>query len=307
MKRYFAAALALALLALFSACSNKTIDSTAENTDEVNTIETEVSGFHLNAETSQEFAVIRGDMSNDIITKSAVSLRNELAELIGSEIKISTDWEKNPSYKYEIIVGDTLRPEQLGDDIDFRSVGEKGYLITCRGSCLYICGGSDEGTVKGVDWFKENILYAAKDGIELENGYSYRQEQQYDIPALLVSSTDTKDWNIVYNSAGAKNAALLLQDTLYKITGCWHEITTEDSGEPAFYLGHTVPELTGIFRVYVQNGSLWFSTSSKQSGIEGCVTAFLNTYIYSNTGAINFPDGFEYTDLGDYIIVHGLN
>lgn len=307
MNRYSAAALMLALLVLISACSNKTVDSTTLDTEEVTVLETEVKGFLLNAETALEFAVIRGDMSSDIITKSAVSLRNEIAELIGYEIKISTDWEKSPFYKYELIVGNTLRPEQLGDDIDFRSVGERGYLIACSESRLYICGGSDEGTLLGVDWFRNNILNAAKNNIEIEDGYCYRQEQQYDIPALLVDSKDTKEWKIVCNSTDGKKAAKLLQDVLYKTTGCWHEITDEDSGVPSFYLGFTVPELTGIFRTYVQDGSLWFSTSSKQSGIEGCVSAFLNTYIYSNTGAINFPDGFEYTDLGDYIIVYGLN
>ncbi|MFQ9148426.1 MAG: hypothetical protein ACLR5G_09230 [Eubacteriales bacterium] len=49
------------------------------------------------------------DFADSDGVKSAVSVRKRILEATGAELGITTDWEKNPVYEHEIIVGKPFR------------------------------------------------------------------------------------------------------------------------------------------------------------------------------------------------------
>ena len=90
--------------------------------------EPDVEKLCVAADGMSDFWVIRSDFADSDGVKSAVSVRKRILEATGAELGITTDWEKNPVYEHEIIVGKTLR-ENYGLHIDRVALGETGYII----------------------------------------------------------------------------------------------------------------------------------------------------------------------------------
>ena len=251
------------------------------------------------------FAVIRGDMSSDTVTRAAVKLRKAIEDSFETSVKINTDWEKNETYEYELIVGSTEREKLWNVTLDTKSVGEKGFLVYENDGKVFIAGGSDEGTVAGVDWFIDNIVSGMLVYFELERGFLFTKEQEYDVPKLCISGSDSAAYPI-YCPTSETDAAGLLQSALYSKTGVWHEIYSSDDESGygrGFIISDEAPEYGGVIDVSVRDGSLVFQSSSVNYKLYGCVQSFLGEYLDGAFGSINFPDGFEYCELGDNVII----
>lgn len=291
----------LCLLISFTSCGDAAGE--VEDTGAVDDLQQAV-GFKITPENLDDLCVIRGDMSSDIETKAAVKIRKAVGEALGIEMKISTDWEKNPKFTYEIIVGKTLREDTENVKIDRISLGKNGFEIRAVGTKLYVCGGSPDGTDLGADFFVANILPYAKDGtLAVAADYRYREFQQYDIPELQINGKNSAEYKIVTSDKNMK-AAEALRSALYDKTGVYHEITTSKVSGGCFMISDEAPAAKGVIRTAVEGDSLVFSTSSTTLGIDSAVASFARQYIADTKGSINFPAGFEYVDLGDYIVVN---
>ena len=259
-------------------------------------------GLIISKDTEDEFCVIRGDMSSDAETKSALRLKQFLSDGTGCQLKISTDWERNPVYRYEVIVGDTLRPSRLGDDIDLRSVGRTGFIVKCVGGRLYVGGGSAEGTERAVQWVIDNL--PVSDGaFEVEDGFEHVEAQHYDLKGIYVCGESSADWPIVYAISSLHAEAKRLQSLLYDATGVWHETKEGAYDGAAFKIGFEKPETKGLYVIKEADGSLCFDSSAHSA--EGLIEIFAYEYL-DYSGNINFPEGYRYIDLGDNLIVGGL-
>lgn len=289
----------LLILILLCSCTNS-ISESAETSAE--TASAEPDALVISGDIIEDLAIIRSDTCSESVTKAAVNVKKAVEEALGSTVKISTDWKKNPTYKYEIIVGSTLREETENFSIDKIELGEKGYTVRVSGNKIFIVGGSDTGSVKAAEYFIENII---KEGsFEIPFDYEYSKYQEYDIPVIQINGNDSKKYPIICSSAD-KKAAESLRDSIYSKSGVWHEIIEngDESTDNAIILSSAKPEADGIISVSVRGNSLLFENSSSM-GLSGCVNLFLQKYIYKSFGGINFPAGFEFVDLGDYIIVN---
>lgn len=142
------------------------------------------------ADGMSDFWVIRSDFADSDGVKSAVSVRKRILEATGSELGITTDWEKNPVYEHEIIVGKTLR-ENDGLHIDRVALGETGYIIKEENGKIYIAGGSDKGTALGVEYFLENFVSADTGTVEIPVGFERVTYHKYDM-SLYIAGKSSK-------------------------------------------------------------------------------------------------------------------
>lgn len=88
--------------------------------------------------------------------KAAGILQKYLLEISGAALPI-LNAEQHRS-KYEILLGQNDRLDDLGAGIDFNALGEDGFTIKTDSLRLIIAGGSDRGTLYGVYTFLENYL-----------------------------------------------------------------------------------------------------------------------------------------------------
>lgn len=252
-----------------------------------------------------DYYVIRSDSTNDRgEINAAVKVRTTINEATGANVGISTDWEKNPVYDHEIIVGKTLRD---GLEIDTTALGETGYIIKEIDGDIYICGGASTGIRLAVDHFLEEFVKAGSD-VVVPTGYEYVVYHQFDIPALYVDMHQVdKTWKIVIPDRGypkEKQAAETLQATIARKCGFLLEIVTGDESVPnAFILSDVQPEISGIHTMHV-DGTGFIFRSSASTGVAGCTQRFIDLYLsWGARGKYNFPGDYEYLDLGDLMMV----
>ena len=249
-----------------------------------------------------DFYIIRGDMAGQADVNEAVKLRKALNEKSGAEFGISTDWEKNPVYEHEIVVGKTARED---GQIDRTDLGKTGYIIKEENGRIFIAGGEDEGTELAVDYFISNFVKGDK--IAIPVGYERVVHHQYAIPEFYINMVrvDKSRTILVPENADKRvnSVAEKLRDVFYERTGLWLNITSKSSGgTPAFVISDGKASVNSTHEIVVSNGQLVF-TSSASSGVAACVEVYISNYLDGKTGRINFPSDFHYLDLGDYLAV----
>ncbi len=109
---------------------------------------------------SSKYSIIISENATPIERQAASELQSYLRQISGAEIPIHSD--TSPARKFEIIVGETNRPER----IDVAKLGNDGFTIKTIREKLVIAGGQNKGTLYGVYSFLENYLgcrkYSAK-------------------------------------------------------------------------------------------------------------------------------------------------
>ena len=88
--------------------------------------------------------------------KAADVLQRYLLEISGAALPILfADQDRS---RYEIVIGQNDRIDELAAKIDFNSLGEDGFAIKTDSLRLIIAGGTDKGTLYGVYSFLEKYL-----------------------------------------------------------------------------------------------------------------------------------------------------
>lgn len=244
----------------------------------------------------------RGDVKAEV--EAAVKIRKVISETTGAQIGITTDWEKNPVYDHEIIVGKTLRD---GLDIDTAALGETGYLIKEVDGDIYICGGGASGIREAAEYFLEEFVREGSD-VVVPTGYERIVYHEFDIPALYINMNKVdKNWKIVIpddTNPKMKQTAQTLQSTIAGKCGFELSIIIGDESVPnAFILSSVKPDMSGVHSMHVDDNRIIFR-SSASTGIAGCVQRFVDLYLsWGARGKFNFPGDYEYLDLGDYMMV----
>ncbi len=266
-------------------------------------VKSDVPPLVLIGEGAQVYSVVRSDTAGDDEVKAAILMRKYLNSC-GLDIKIATDWEKEPVSDYEIVVGDTLRP--MGDEaVDIRALGEKGFFIKVIDSRIYISGGSAAAMYAGVEYFlsefcgyKGNVDEASPlTSLTVPGDYVYMQKQQYPITAVSVDGADLNGFRITWNSMNdtlGKKYAKQIQEYFYKTCGIWMEIDekNEGSGHAVILSGKSAGK-SGYLGVKVQDGNLLFSTD-KAAGFERGWKEFIGKYFTHAQGEVKMEKNFSF-------------
>ena len=266
--------------------------------------EPEIQSLKITEAGLSDYWVIRSDFSKDTVTKASVKVRKTIGEITGAELGITTDWDKNPTYEHEIIVGETLREEGLAYTFDRIALGETGYVIKELDGKIYIVGGTEIGTSMGVDFFLDTFVKRGKD-VEIPKDYEYIHYHEYDM-TLYINMMELDDsWKIVIPTDSDKRinaVAEKLRTGLYEKCGVYMNIVTGKSQAKAFVISDEKPQTAGVHTIDVEGDRIVFR-SSATTGVAVCVDKFLSMYITEKFGKYNFPADYKFLELGDYMIV----
>jgi hypothetical protein len=161
------------------------------------------------------YRIIIPSAATDQETKAANVLQRYLLEISGTAIPIIE--ANNHKSKYEIVLGQNERLDELKIGINLNTLKEDGFLIKTDSMRLIIAGGSEKGTLYGVYTFLEKYL-----GCRL---YS---------PTVKVVPKQNR---IALNSIHDLQVPIItFRDTHYRVTwhdeySDWHKLDHDEHGE----------------------------------------------------------------------------
>ncbi len=186
----------------------------------------------INAENASEYTLIRDDLANDTL-KSAITGLRTLFTKKGFEIGYQSDYAKSdadiPTDTKEILVGKTNRAES----IEFaKKLKKNDYVIAVKNSRIIILGGSEESTLKAIEYFENKYLYTKDNSISLEakDSIVFSYSYQYKISELTFNGTPISEFTIVrptVSNALSNYAADVLKNAIAEYSGVELSIVTE--------------------------------------------------------------------------------
>lgn len=204
--------LSLALmLTLLSACDNgkpndngDPQDSDSESGSEYSTETSDdtpqVPTYALVSDGSTEYSIVTSALASDEIINAANNLKKVFKNKTDADIELKTDRYNtaNPNYvfpKYEILIGETNRPEseQCAEGLAYDD-----YVIKVINGKIVVLGGSDGATAAGVDKLKEYINGKSIDICDGQIDVYY--DHQYDVKKLSIAGHDISEFSIKMES-----------------------------------------------------------------------------------------------------------
>lgn len=231
LPRSLSVALATVLLAMvslaMSSCSKSHRNHGGENTTE-HCDDTAAPTVIISVSDLEKYRFVRPEEISTELSQAFVLVHNKFDEATGGYSEQADDYyrEDIPELAmkpYEILVGDTNRPESQAFISTLRT-NDYGYAVA--GTKIVIAGGNDSGTAAAVDAFVENIIkrYAAEPEREVfistEDDLVVRAEYQND--SLELCGSDIRNWTIVYpqkSKLGERSAAARLIESIGDIGG----------------------------------------------------------------------------------------
>lgn len=103
-----------------------------------------------------KYCIVLADDASPSTKHAAEELSRFLKEMTSAEFAVRSD--KEPLGEQEIILGDNAHLRRLGISIDFKELGNEGYVIKTAGAHLVIAGGALRGNMYGVYGLLEDHL-----------------------------------------------------------------------------------------------------------------------------------------------------
>ena len=180
MKRITAFLLSLCLLSGLAACGREAYDGMQTETQIPATTASETAATEASEPIAQDltlidesgktsFTIVRADEADGMTVNVAIDLHTELNRVYNSKVGLSSDISihREPdgtvvNDKYEILVGDTNRPESIAARAELEaSDTEDNYIICVKGKKLVILGKNGSSTKYAVGLFLEKYLGTA--------------------------------------------------------------------------------------------------------------------------------------------------
>ena len=102
------------------------------------------------------YRIVVADEASPSTRHAAEELQMFLQQMSGAKLPIVSDRE--PLAGQEIVLGDNAHLRQLGEQIDFPTLGREGYVLRAAGQRLVIAGGAQRGNLYGVYGLLEDHL-----------------------------------------------------------------------------------------------------------------------------------------------------
>lgn len=224
MKRSIALTVCMFLLVvLFAGCGGDVTTSSGTSDSNSDNVTGDVSFLDEHGES--KYDIIRPSNCNEIITKASTTVFSA----IKSKLKISPknlDDSKDGSGEYEILIGETNRPETETAKKQLNS-GEGGryndYIICSIGTKIVILGASDNSTLEAANYFVDNYLNSAT----VTGGIKYLYTDNGEFATLAIADNNIRDYCIVrphYNNSYIVNIEIeKLQKHIFDVAG--YELT----------------------------------------------------------------------------------
>ena len=184
MKKFFTFVLLVCLLLLAAACGKDEaeIENTTATAPSLSEQETTVPAQTeppaqdltlIDENGKSAFTVVRADEADGLTVNVAIDLHTELNRVYNSKVGLSSDISihREPdgtvvNDKYEILVGDTNRPESIAARAELEaSDTEDDYIICVKGKKLVILGKNGFSTKFAVNLFLETYLGTAGEAL----------------------------------------------------------------------------------------------------------------------------------------------
>jgi hypothetical protein len=214
----------------------------------------------------QQYVIVRPDSTSDAVVKAAISIVKSIEGKMGIKPDIKTDWvnkgEEVPSDTYEILVGNTNRPES-----EF-NLAYSDFIVKPVGKRLVINGGSEAAIIKAAEWFVENCI--SDKVLYPKEGYTYNAEYPYKdvkIGGVLLSEFSVDGGKNYINKANE------LKQFIAEHTGVY----PKDGGKNKIMLTND-PSLGMLdISVKLDAGILKIATAENGVDITEAVNLFLNS------------------------------
>ncbi|MBQ3126373.1 MAG: hypothetical protein IJC15_04815 [Clostridia bacterium] len=257
------------------------------------------------------YTIVRGDEAASDEIQAAIVL-NRILNKCGLNTTITTDWAKNPVSDYELVVGQTTRPDlDSAYDIDLQSVGEKGFIIQAVGSRIYICGGTPAATFDAVEYFLATFFDSTPNAagavraVSIPGDYVYTAYETHALTAIRVSGRSLREFGIVWDNTlsaeEGRSAAEYLQNKLMLLTGFWLPIMEgiDSTTRPVVRLAAGGKSR---FSTTVSDGNLLMTAAEPNLLIQG-IADFINTHIRYAEGELDMNTSFTHTaNLDSYVL-----
>ena len=103
-----------------------------------------------------DYRIVVAEKASPSTRYAAEELQRFFKEAAGAELSIVTD--ESPAAEHEILLGDSSRLAALKIAVDFKALGNEGYVIRTVGPRVVIAGGALRGNLYGVYQFLEDQL-----------------------------------------------------------------------------------------------------------------------------------------------------
>ncbi len=197
MKKLLCVILAICMLVPALVACNTNPAGTPGNTgvDETNRIKLMVDGV-------SRYTLIRSDAARDqTALKMVQKINRAIRDRTGAEMAMDSDWDKPNSETYEILIGETTRPETAEV---MATLGEYNFAIKKVGNKIVIAGKNAYSVTAGVNYFIDE--YIDKNGSSAEGYFSIPENIDYteaDPGVLVVAEGATPKYSISYTKEAA--------------------------------------------------------------------------------------------------------
>lgn len=259
----------LASLMLFplSSCGEDTPEE-----ESAETVEAEEVTYVIPVERLAEYDVVRSEEASSDLVSVISELYRSIRE-ISTEVGLKDDFYRADLAEYamgeyEIIIGDTNRPESAEFIADLRTE-DYGYAI--KNDKIVIAGATDEYTAKAVRLFLRNIVNGdISDGIFYSSDEDRIEVGSYPLDSLTVENGNTQipiqNYSIVYSENGDDAGHLcaeIISSDIADVTGYTLDIVSdsEEKREHEIVIGDTnrgtSPELAdNEFCIDISDGTI---------------------------------------------------
>lgn len=216
----------------------------------------------------KSYTIVRSENASPVIKEAASDLCTAFYKKTGAEVKVTTDSSKERAK--EIIIGETLRSEAIGDE---KKLGFDEYYINMIGTKIYILGGSERAVAEGVDFVIEYLIVENSLKAPTDDGYRGESTEIYN--SIEIDGNPISDYTIVadlYDISAAEELAEAISSV-----GCTLEVVAAedfdlDSGK-YILLKDTNTDFSS-HSVTVENGNVIFFANYVT--IHDCVDYFIS-------------------------------
>lgn len=220
--------LMLVCISAFCSCDNNKVPgpddetSSGENSEtpkvtESQTDKPKAPEMQLKASEIAKFRLVRQEKASEEVKNAINTLYNAINQKFSVQIEYKDDFTRDdvPQLKeaeYEIIVGNCARKACEEVYANYK-LNDYGCLI--YETKILIGGLTDEGTIKAINYFLENVIdkfSAGSDDVVFDNGMKYISKASYPVENIKLNGTDIGEYSIVYPAKSNLSEKAIAED-----------------------------------------------------------------------------------------------
>ena len=143
----------------------------------------------------EDYYIIRPDLASDTEKEAMLRLKNAVKSGLDIDLASSTDWIGGDQEEHdkEIVIGDTERAASVQAK---KELAFGDFVIKKVGEKIIIVGGSDNATLKAVDFFVSHFINVYGGCLDIPTGDGYLYTHDYMFESLTIDGTDIGEFQL---------------------------------------------------------------------------------------------------------------